>query len=370
MSTLGVEEEYLLLDPGTGVNAPVSGEVLAALPDELREQSRLEFRRSMVEMVTPVCKSLDELRDHLVAMRRAAATAAARAGARLVPVGATPVAEPDRTPAGDPRFHAIARHYGPIAHDPALCGCHVHVGVPSRDEAIEVGNHLRPWLPVVQALAANSPLCEGVDTGFASWRSVQLLRWPSLGPTPHHRSPADYDRTVAALVASGTMLDESMVLWYARPSATFPTVEVRAADVCPAVGDTVLIAALVRALVEAARDAPAAPVVPDELLRAAHWNAAHTGMAGTLLDPLSGRARPAWRAGDELLAHIGPALGRLGDRGVVDAELARIRRDGTGADRQRRLLAGGGIPAALAHLAAQNSPPSALNSRSGVSPSW
>ncbi|WP_433362902.1 carboxylate-amine ligase [Actinoplanes sp. CA-142083] len=368
MSTLGVEEEYLLLDPDTGENAPVAGDVLAALPGELREQSRPEFRRSMLEMVTPVCTSLAELRGHLSVMRRAAATAAARAGARLVPVGATPVAEPDRTPTDDPRFHAIARHYGPIAHDPALCGCHVHVGVPSRAEAIEAGNHLRPWLPVVQALAVNSPLCEGVDTGFASWRSVQLLRWPSLGPAPHHDSPAGYDRTVAALVASGAMLDESMVLWYARPSATFPTVEVRVADVCPAIGDTVLVAALVRALVETAREGHEAPVVPDELLRAAHWNAARTGMDGTLLDPRTGQARPAWQAVDDLLTHIGPALRRLGDRGTVETELARIRRDGTGAARQRRLLTGG-IDAVLAELAVHSSPPSALNSRSGVSPS-
>jgi carboxylate-amine ligase len=308
-------------------------------------------------------------------MRAAAADAAARFGARLAPIGATPVAEPDRTPSDNPRFHAIARHYGPIAHDPALCGCHVHVGVPGRAEAIEVCDRLRPWLPVVQALSANSPLCEGTDTGFASWRSVQLLRWPSLGPAPRHGSPEGYDRTVAAMVASGAMLDESMVLWYARPSARFPTVEVRVADVCPAVGDTVLLAGLIRALVDTVRaeiaaGRPATPVA-DELLRAAHWNAARTGMDGTLLDPVTGRAHPAWDMVETLLGFVAPALRRHGDQHVVDTELARVRREGTGAARQRRRLSSGGLPALLDEVAVrpQNSPPSALNSRSGVSPS-
>lgn len=354
--TLGVEEEFLLLDPHSGENAPLAGKVLSALPEPVRGQSRLEFRHSMVEMVTPVCTGLAELRRHLVELRRAAADAAADAGARLVAVGATPVAEPCREPTENPRFHEITRHYGPIAADPAVCGCHVHVGVPDRALAIEVANHLRGWLPVVQALAANSPLYQGADTGYASWRSVQLQRWPSLGPTPHTDSAADYDRIAAALVSSGVMLDDSMVLWYARPSATFPTIEVRVGDIGPTVDDTVLTAGLVRALVATARDqiaaGRAAPRVPDDLLRAAHWNAARTGMDGTLTDLRSQRARPAWDLVDDLVTFVGPALRRQGDREVVQAQLARVRRDGTGAARQRQILrAGGDIAAVLDRLA-------------------
>ncbi|GIM93636.1 carboxylate-amine ligase [Paractinoplanes toevensis] len=354
--TLGVEEEFLLLDPHSGENVPVAGKVLSSLPESVRGQSRLEFRHSMVEMVTPVCTGLAELRHHLVDLRRAAAAAATGAGARLVAVGATPVAEPCREPTENPRFHEIARYYGPIAADPAVCGCHVHVGVPNRALAIEVGNHLREWLPVVQALTANSPLYQGADTGYASWRSVQLQRWPSLGPTPHTDSAADYDRTVAAMVSSGVMLDDSMVLWYSRPSATYPTVEVRVSDAGLTVDDTVLLAGLVRALVATIRDDIAAgrPAlrIPDDLLRAAHWNAARTGLDGTLTDLRSRRARPAWSVVDELVAYVGPALHHQGDREVVEAQLARIRRDGTGAARQRQILrAGGDIGAVLDRLA-------------------
>ncbi|WP_430790515.1 carboxylate-amine ligase [Actinoplanes sp. G11-F43] len=341
--TVGVEEEFLLLDPGTLVNLPVAEAVRKSLPEDVREQSRPEFRQSMLEMVTPVCTGLDEVREQLLRLRRAAARAAVENGARLVAVGATPVAEPERTVPDDPRFRAILDHYGPVVDDPAVCGCHVHVGVPDRELAVRVCNHLRPWLPVVQALTVNSPFHAGRDTGHASWRAMQLDRWPALGPSPWFASAGDFDRTVELLVASGVMLDESLVLWHARPSARYPTVEVRVADVCPSVDDAVLLAGLVRALVATALADIAAgrtgPAVSDLALRAAHWNAAHQGLDGTLLDPRDGRARPAWDLVDELADTVTAALVDFGDLAVVRRQLARIRRDGTGANRQRRAFA-------------------------------
>ncbi|MET8280063.1 glutamate--cysteine ligase [Micromonospora sp. NPDC005174] len=356
--TLGVEEEFLLLDPDSGRNVPVADEVRAALRGRARDQSRQEFRHSMVEMVTPVCADLGELRSQLVALRRSAVEAAAAAGARLVAVGATPVAEPHRTVPDEPRYHAMSRRYGPVAHDPAVCGCHVHVGLPDRELAVQVCNHLRVWLPVVQAITSNSPLHDGYDTGHASWRSMQLERWPSIGPTPYFDSVADYDRTVDELIAAGIMLDAAMVYWYARPSSAYPTVEVRVGDVCPTVDDAVLVAALVRSLVATLADdvraGVPAPGVRDCLVAAAHWRAAHDGLDGALVDLRSGGARPAWDLVDDLMATIAPALLRHGDLGHVLAELARLRRDGTGATRQRRVLDDtGDLRAVIDDLAAQ-----------------
>jgi len=352
--TVGVEEEYLLLDPATGENVSLVEQVLAKLPDELGPQTRLEFRHSMAEMVTVPTVELADVREQLRVIRAAVGAAAATAGALAVAVGATPVAEADRRPTDDARFAAIARHYGPIAHDPAVCGCHVHVGVPSRAAAIDVCRRIRPWLPVVQALAANSPLHAGADTGYAGWRSVQLDRWPSLGPTPHFDSVAEYDDAVAALVASGAMLDASMVLWHARPSTAYPTVEIRVADTCATVEDAVVVTGLVRGLVATALASTAEPVarVADHLLRAAHWNAAHTGVGDTLLDPRTGHPRPAWSLVDELVEVVEPGLRAHGDLEDVRAGLERLRRVGSGADRQRRTLARtGSIPAVLAELA-------------------
>jgi carboxylate-amine ligase len=349
LRTVGVEEEFLLLDPLTGVNVPVADQVYAGLPDRMRERSRREFRPSMVEMVTGVCTGTDELADELREARRAAAQAAKQAGAALVAVGATPIGEPVLEPTDDPRFRAITEHYGPIALDPALCGCHVHVGVPDRALAVEICTRLRADLPVLQALTVNSPLSGGADTGYASWRYSQLRRWPALGPWPQLGSIEEFDALVAALVTAGEMMDASMVLWWARPSASFPTVEVRVADTCPDTADAVLLAALVRAMVDTAAGSPA-PAVSDVLLNAAHGNAARSGMQGTLLDPRAGRARPAWDAAGDLVDRIGPALRRNGDLDTVVAGLDRIRRDGTGAERQRRLLRTVPIPEMLTRL--------------------
>ncbi|MGC4812882.1 carboxylate-amine ligase [Micromonospora sp. DT228] len=356
--TLGVEEEFLLLDPASGRNLPVADQVLAALRGTARDQSRQEFRHSMVEMVTPVCADLGELRAHLVALRRWAAEAATSAGARLVAIGATPVAEPHRTVPDEPRYHAMSRRYGPVAHDPAVCGCHIHVGVSDRELAVQVCNHLRVWLPVVQAITTNSPLQDGHDTGHASWRSMQLERWPSIGPTPYFDSATDYDRTVDELIAAGVMLDAAMVYWYARPSSAYPTVEIRVGDVCPDVDDAVLVAALVRSLVATLADdvraGVTAPPVRDCLVAAAHWRAAHDGLDGELIDLRAGGTRPAWALVDELMAVIAPALLRHGDLGYVLAQLARVRRDGTGATRQRRVLERtGDVRAVLDDLAAR-----------------
>ena len=355
--TVGVEEEFLLLDPTTGENAQVAIAVLADLPAEVRQRSRLEFRHSMVEMVTGVCTDLAEAGRQLRQLRGAAAAAAARAGTRLVAIGATPMAERRPTVTDNPRYQAIARHYGPIVADPAVCGCHVHVGVADRELAVQVSNHLRPWLPVVQALATNSPFFAGADTGTASWRAMQLDRWPSLGPAPFFTSGEDYDDTVRIMVDSGTMIDATMVLWHARPSTTYPTIEVRMADVCPTVADTLLVAGLVRALVATAIDDIAAgltaPAVTDGVLRAAHWNAAHRGLGATLLDLRAGRARPAWDVVGDLVTKLRPALLRHGDLSLVDGELARVREEGTGADRQRRVHERtGDLRAVLAELAA------------------
>lgn len=354
--TVGVEEEFLLVDPETGENLPVAENVRASLPRRVRKRSHAEVRRSIVEMVTPVCADLAAVRRHLLASRRAAAKASVESGARLVAVGATPVRELEPAVVAEPRYRAMEVRYGPVALDPAVCGLHVHVGVPDRELAVQVCNHVSIWLPVVQAMTANSPIYEGHDTGHASWRSVQLTRWPGLGPTPRFESVDDYDNTVAALVMSGALLDPAMVYWYARLSASYPTVEVRVGDVCPTVDDTVLVTALIRALVGSAIDQVRAGTPPHSvrecLLTAAHWRAAHDGLGGMLVDLRLGRLRPAWDLVNEFFATVSPALLRSGDLDLVLDGLNRLRQHSDGAARQRAIHRGAGdVRAVLAYLA-------------------
>jgi carboxylate-amine ligase len=341
-ATVGVEEEFLLVDPVTGAPAAVADRVRAGLADGVAGYSRVEFHADQVELASAVHTDLDALGRHLSELRLAAARSAVAAGARLIAVGTQPLDGRGAPVSATPRYREMARRAGRLAGDPSVCGCHVHVGVPDRDTAVRVGTCLRGWLPVLQALGANSPIADGVDTGHASWRSTVWSRWPSVGPAPHLHGERDYARAVAA---AG---DEAALYWYVRPSVTYPTVEVRVADVSLTTGAAVLLAGLVRGLVGTAlahldRGGPL-PVADGRRLRAAHRWAARSGMDGTLVDPRDGRHRPAWSVVSALVRRIRPVLARTGDLSTVERELARLRSGGPGYADQRALLArtGGG----------------------------
>jgi glutamate---cysteine ligase / carboxylate-amine ligase len=228
-----------------------------------------------------------------------------------------------------PRYRQIADRFGLLAHEQGISGCHVHVAVPDRDTAVRVCTWLRSWLPLFVALTANSAIHRESDSGYASWRSVLWQRWPSAGPPPHLDSAAEYDALVTRLEESGAMLDDGMVYWDARPSAKFPTVEIRAADVPATADETVLLATLARACVMTATAALArgesAPNVPEPVLRAAYWRCARDGLEGRSAAMLAAFV-------DELR----PALEQAGDFDYAQTELKRISQDGNGAMRQRR----------------------------------
>jgi carboxylate-amine ligase len=372
LTTVGVEEEFLLVDAATGRVSRGAEPVLDALPGELLQYFRGEFHASQVETASPVCRSLSDLGRSLLALREAAARAAADLGLRPLAVGTALLPTAQRPPVShEPRYRSMAATFGALSDTPGLCGCHVHVGVPDRERAVQVCNLLRPWLPVLQAMTANSPFYAGRDTGHASWRAVLWSRWPSAGPTPYLRNVRHYERAVRDLVASGAMLDDAMVYWYARPSVRYPTVEVRVGDVCPTVTDAVLVAGLIRALVVTLLDdlriGTAPPHVPDRLLAAAHWRAARDGLDGDLFDVTTRTERPAWELVDRLLAKVRPALERHGDLSLVQAALSHLRTAGTGAARQRRRFAvDGDLSGVLRYVAEQTVRP--FDDRSCIEP--
>lgn len=336
--TVGVEEEFLLADPITGTPSPRNVEVAAAAAD-IGIELQLELTRCQVEINTDVHTRTHELLDDLRRLRRSVATCAEKHGARLLAV-AVPPAVPETFPVTDtPRYQRIADNFGMLAHEQGLCGCHVHVGVPSRDIAVRVGNYLRPWLPVLLSLTANSPVYRATDTGFASWRSIQWQRWPSAGPPPFFDSAADYDDMVRMMLASGSILDTAMVYWDVRPSVSYPTVEVRVSDVPATVEETALLATLILAAVAMAQTAihegMPPPPVPTEVLRAAYWMAARSGLDGYGLDTISGHAFPARTLLTGLVDHLTPTLEQSGDlQFVVDTADVVLAR-GNGARRQR-----------------------------------
>lgn len=353
--TVGVEEEFLLLDAEKSQAAPAVDAVLAEVTEDLRGQVAREYLTSQIEINSPPGLDLRALRHSLGLLRAGVAAAAERAGARVAAIGCCPVTGPEPPVVDEPRFHRMVERYGALSPGPGLNGLHVHIGVPDPHTGVQVLNHLRPWLPLLHAATTNSPFAEGRDSGYASWRSVMWERWPSVGPTPYLESLDHYEELVARLISTGAMLDEGMLYWYARLSARYPTVEIRVGDVCPSVDDTILVAALTRALVgtvladiEAGRPAPR---VEHHLLAAAHWRAAHDGLAGLLVDPADQRSRPAWHLFQRLFDTVRPELSRTGDLELVTLLIGRLRSRGTGASRQRAVYARtGDMAAVLDHI--------------------
>jgi carboxylate-amine ligase len=355
--TLGVEEELLLLDPATGQVTPGAPELLARLGGA--RWAKAELMRFQFEAVTDICTSLGQLRAQLATHRQAAATLAESLGWLLVASGAVPYGTPDVAHlTALPRYLELARQFPAIVADSGgSCGCHVHVGVGSRDLGVQVLNRLGPWLPVLLALAANSPLVGGRDTGWASWRYRRWARWPTARPPPTCANAAAYDAVVGELVRRGAALDEPSVYFLARLSPRYPTVEVRIADTCLEVDDTVLLAGLVRALVataiwEAEAGVPVRPAAPGRIQAAARAAARH-GLAGPGLDPWSGARVAQRRLLDRLLDHVWAALAQSRNDQEITALVGRLDQRGTGADRQRALWSSGPPPGELASALAR-----------------
>ena len=350
--TLGVEEEFVLLDPSTGATVLAGPELVRMLGGEPGVQQ--ELMRFQVETGTRVCTGLDDLGRELIRLRRLAAAAAASLGCRLVACGVAPYRTPGLaavTP--QPRYRELARRYGPVVAEAGTCACHVHVGVPSpRDLGVQVLARLRPWLAPLLAVSANSPIAGGRDTGWASWRYVIQSRWPTATPPAAWPDAAAYDTAVRRLIGQGAALDERSVYFLARLSPRYPTVEVRVADVCLDAGTAVLLAGLTCALVatalaEARRGTPAA-AAPARQVAAALAGAARHGLAGAGADPVTGQPADATALRSRLLDHVYPALSDHGDTETITRLLRRLDQRGTGADRQRALFtsaAGTGVSA-------------------------
>ncbi|QEU97077.1 YbdK family carboxylate-amine ligase [Streptomyces kanamyceticus] len=336
--TVGAEEEYLLVDPVTRHVRPAAREVVAQAASVLGPRVGTEITRYQVEVRTDPHTSLTEFAAQLRSTRAAAARAAARQGLRIVSSG-TPVlgqVTPAPLTAG-PRYARSAAMFGALDDEQSACACHIHVGVPNLATALEISNHLRPWIPVLIALTANSPYWAGRDTGYASWRTTIWGRWPVAGPPPYFESPDHFEGLVSGLLTTGAVMDRGGLYWDIRPSHHVPTLEFRAADASTTAGETVLLAGLARAMVATALRAvdagERAPRPGAEMLRAACWRAARDGLGGDGIDLPTGRLTPFTDQVDRLLVRLTPALRDHGDIELVRTLWTRLRADGSGADR-------------------------------------
>jgi carboxylate-amine ligase len=347
--TVGVEEEFLVVDAATGALRPEGPELLPAARRRIGDDVHPELHPSQLETNTPVGQTLADVRAALAGLRRDLTAAVAGAGCRLAAAGTHPFSAWTEDPVVNPEYALVEREYQHLAREQLICGTHVHIGIDDPEEAIAVVNGVGPWLAPIVALAANSPFWGGHDTGYASYRTELWRRWPTAGTPAPFAGRAEYEALVAALFRTGSVDDHARLYWDVRPSAKFPTVEFRVADVGMTVDDTVMTAGLVRALAMTAAGAAgemdgAAAGRPrrPELLRAATWRAARYGISGELIDVEAQTALPARALIGRFLERLRPALEELGDWDEVSELVARTLADGTAADRQRRVWAATG----------------------------
>jgi carboxylate-amine ligase len=365
MRSVGVEEELLLVEPGTGIPLAVAETALRTMdaddgrqegrPGDAGESLEFELQRQQLETSTKPCLELSELGEELRRGRSLAAEVAGRVGAWAAALATSPApVEPQLVRTG--RYLRMAHAFGLTAYEQLTCACHVHVSISSPDEGVAVLDRIRPWLPVFLALSANSPFWQGRDSVYASFRYQAWCRWPSAGPTDAFGSHEVYQQTVQQMVSTGTLLDTGMVYFDARLSERYPTVEIRVSDVCLYADDATLIAALARALVETEarrwRAGSAIPAHRIEIMRLAAWRASRSGLDDVLLSPHTGLPEPALTVANALLEHVRDALDEAGEADAVTELLGAVLARGNGAAFQRSASHDGSLASVIESAAA------------------
>jgi carboxylate-amine ligase len=349
--TVGVEEEYMLLDARTlDLVQRVEGILRAEQHGDFAELVSAELFESLVEFHTPVCRTVAEVAHELRRVRAHAVAVAGQQGLLLGCAGTHPFSLFEAQHITErARYRALVDALQYAARRELIFGLHVHVAVPDPDLAIRVMNGLAPHLGELAALSASSPFWRGEPTGFAACRHTIFSAFPRSGQPPRFRDYAEYASVVRELVASGCIEDYTRIWWDVRPHPRFGTIEVRVMDAVSRIGDAIALAAYVQALVHRLATAPPEelpachPVITDEN----KWRAARYGLEASLVDPLQGGPIPVKTLIGRTLEALVPHARELG----CDAELEdvrRIMRDGNGADDQRAVFAEREDPVAVA----------------------
>jgi carboxylate-amine ligase len=328
--TVGVEEEFQLVDPASRALVPAVGAVVEAGDGAALVTS--ELSRSCVEMVSPVFETVSDLARELPALRRRVAEMARGAGVEIVAAGTHPFSEPTEQPLAEGAHNRrLEDEMGWVARTQAIYGLHIHVAVPDGEAAIGAVNELARRVPLLVALSANSPFWRGADTSLASTRIKIFEMFPRSGLPPAFGGWEDFVRHVETLVASGSIPDSSWCWWDARPHLKFGTVELRAPDVQTDASHTAALVALVQCLVaEADGRAPEDPLFIAEN----KWRAVRCGMDATFYDFANGRSVPARALARELVEELRPVAQGLSCEAELEGVLEIVER-GTGAGLQR-----------------------------------
>jgi len=340
--TLGVEEEFQILDPDTRELRSHVQEILDEGKLLLKERVKPEMHQSVIEIGTGICKNVSEVRLDVGEMRGEIIRLARKNGMRVAAAGTHPFSNwADQKIFPDERYHQVVEEMQLLARANLIFGLHVHVGIPDRTLAFQIMNEARYFLPHLLALSTNSPFWLGRNSGLKSFRTKVFDRFPRTGVPPYFESPAEFDEFVRVLVATGCIDNGKKIWWDVRPHPFFETIEFRVCDVPMRLEETVTLAALVQAICAKLYKLRVQNLGFRRYRRALilenKWRASRYGIQGKLIDFGKEVEVPFRELVVEMLAFVDDVVDELGSRREVFEGVNWILQNGTGADRQLRV---------------------------------
>jgi carboxylate-amine ligase, YbdK family len=337
--TIGVEEEYQIIDPQSRELSQSAHEIYPLAHDLLGDAVQYEMILSQIEIATPICHTLADVQAELIRLRGGIIAAADQTKKLIAAGGTHPFSHwKEQTITPKARYEDLISTYQQLIREQIIFGCHVHVGFPDREVAMQVANRARLWLAPLIALTANSPFWLGENTGYQDYRTGLWWTVPLSGPPPYFASYKHYRAAIQELLDTHSIEDPTKIYWDLRLSERFPTIEFRVMDVCITVNETVTVAGLVRALVRTCYkqviNHTESPQSSTDFLRTLHWRAARYGLDEMLVDVLTQRCLPAREYVEEFLAFLRPELEAEGDWYKVARGVRSILEHGNGATRQ------------------------------------
>ncbi len=353
--TIGVEEEFQIIDPRTCELRSHVSELIAASSPGSGDHFKPELHQSIVEMGTDICADVPALRKEILRTRGELVAAADRAGLHVAAAGTHPFSNwIDQVISPGERYRMIVEELQQLARSLLIFGMHVHVAMPDRTTTIDLMNMVRYFLPHLLALSTSSPFWMGRNTGLKSYRTAIFRRFPRTGVPDHFSSWSDYENFVSLLVKLNCIDNAKKIWWDVRPHPTFGTLEFRIFDLPTRIEETVAIAALVQAVVVKLHHLYTQNMgfrlYRRSLIDENKWRAARWGVEGKLIDFGKQQEVPLASLMEEMLEFVDDVLDDLGSREAV-AYIPTILREGTSADRQLRVFAqSGDIREVVRHL--------------------
>jgi glutamate---cysteine ligase / carboxylate-amine ligase len=338
--TIGVEEEFQIIDPTTGELRSHVSQLVAATSANLGEQVKREMHQSIVEIGTKICENVDELREDMHRTRGVLVRSAESVGLYVSASGTHPFSNwIDQVISPGERYKNIVEELQQLARSLLIFGMHVHVAVPDRTTMIDLMNMARYFLPHLLALSTSSPFWMGRNTGLKSFRTTVFRRFPRTGIPDHFNSWSEYEDYVGLLIKLRCIDNAKKIWWDVRPHPIFGTLEFRICDVTPRIEDAIAIAALSQAVIVKLHRLYTRNMgfrmYPRALIEENKWRAARWGVEGNLIDFGKQAEVPMRQLGEELLDFVDDVVDDLGSRDSL-APIELILREGTSAERQLR----------------------------------